>query len=43
MDRDAHDVGGWPQGRNPHRRKIGVLGWSLLILLMLVLFIVGPR
>lgn len=35
-DRDAHAVGEWPQGRNPHRRKIGVLGWSPLILFLLV-------
>ncbi|MEU1075903.1 MULTISPECIES: hypothetical protein [unclassified Streptomyces] len=43
MDRDPHDVDAWPQGRNPHRRSVGVLGWSLLLLLLLALFLFGPR
>ncbi|MFH8572280.1 hypothetical protein [Streptomyces sp. NPDC017993] len=37
------DVSSWPQGRDPQRPKIGVLGWALLVLLLVVLFFCGPR
>ncbi|WP_438297578.1 hypothetical protein [Streptomyces sp. HUAS TT7] len=36
------EVNEWPQGRNPRRRGIGVLGWALLILLMVALFTLWP-
>jgi hypothetical protein len=38
-----HEVNAWRQGRNPQRRKIGVLGWALLVLLIVALFTLGPR
>ncbi|MEW2487015.1 hypothetical protein [Streptomyces sp. NPDC048411] len=38
-----HEVNAWRQGRNPQRRKIGVLGWTLLLLLMVAVFTLGPR
>jgi hypothetical protein len=38
-----HEDPPWPQGRNPHRRKIGVLGWALLVLLGVALFTLAPR
>ncbi|MEV0222141.1 hypothetical protein [Streptomyces sp. NPDC050704] len=43
MGNDPHEVGAWLQGRNPHRRKIGLLGWTLLALFMLSLLVLGPR
>ncbi|MER5883987.1 hypothetical protein ABT160_09175 [Streptomyces sp. NPDC001941] len=36
------DAGSWPQGRNPHRRRIGPLGWALLVLLVVALFTLAP-
>ncbi|MFI0714466.1 hypothetical protein ACH4SK_28290 [Streptomyces inhibens] len=42
MEGTPHEVGEWHQGRNPQRRKIGVLGWALLILLMVALFTLWP-
>ncbi|MEV7617263.1 hypothetical protein [Streptomyces sp. NPDC089799] len=41
-DAPLHDTA-WHQGRNPHRRRIGVLGWSLLGLLLLALLTLWPR
>ncbi|MFI9585835.1 hypothetical protein ACIHCQ_29200 [Streptomyces sp. NPDC052236] len=38
-----HKVSEWHQGRDPQRRKIGVLGWALLVLLMVAVFTLGPR
>jgi hypothetical protein len=38
-----HEVNAWRQGRNPQRRKIGVLGWALLVLLVVALFTLAPR
>ncbi|MEU9984193.1 hypothetical protein [Streptomyces sp. NPDC050856] len=38
-----HGDGAWPQGRNPQRRGIGVLGWALLVLLVVALLTLGPR
>jgi hypothetical protein len=43
MGDNSHEVGGWRQGRNPQRRRIGVLGWALLVLLVVALFTLGPR
>ncbi|MER5771061.1 hypothetical protein [Streptomyces sp. NPDC001985] len=43
MENDPRGAGAWPQGRNPHRRKVGVLGWALLLMVLLVLFLLGPR
>ncbi|MGA4843759.1 hypothetical protein [Streptomyces sp. G45] len=37
------DVDAWPQGRDPRRRKVGALGWSLLVLLLVALFTLWPR
>ncbi|WP_255305867.1 hypothetical protein [Streptomyces sp. Wb2n-11] len=42
-DDTPHGAGTWRQGRNPRRRKIGVLGWALLVLLVVALFVLGPR
>nr|WP_280525062.1 hypothetical protein [Streptomyces inhibens] len=42
MGGTPHEVSEWRQGRNPQRRKIGVLGWALLIGLMVALFTLWP-
>ncbi|MET9515124.1 hypothetical protein [Streptomyces sp. NPDC002994] len=36
------EPGEWRQGRNPQRRKVGVLGWALLVLLVVALFTLWP-
>ncbi|MEV8480345.1 WhiB family transcriptional regulator, partial [Streptomyces sp. NPDC051173] len=28
-----HEAGAWHQGRDPRRRRIGIVGWTLLVLL----------
>lgn len=43
MGENPHAVSEWRQGRNPQRRKIGGLGWALLVLLVVALFTLGPR
>ncbi|MEU1217268.1 hypothetical protein ABZ424_33775 [Streptomyces sp. NPDC005790] len=42
MGDTPHETGPWRQGRDPQRRSIGVLGWALLVLLLVVLFAFGP-
>ncbi|WP_256096869.1 hypothetical protein [Streptomyces agglomeratus] len=42
MGDTPHEAGEWPQGRNPQRRKTGVLGWALLVLLMVALLTLWP-
>ncbi|MGW9025933.1 hypothetical protein ACWGQ5_17355 [Streptomyces sp. NPDC055722] len=43
MGDDSFEAGAWRQGRNPQRRKIGVLGWALLALLLIALFTLLPN
>lgn len=43
MGDTPREVSAWHQGRNPQRRKVGVLGWALLVLLMVAVFTLGPR
>ncbi|MFE9558202.1 hypothetical protein ACFYMW_30785 [Streptomyces sp. NPDC006692] len=43
MGDNPHEASAWHQGRNPRRRKIGILGWALLVLLMAALFTLWPR
>ncbi|MFG3283264.1 hypothetical protein [Streptomyces sp. NPDC048111] len=42
MEDSRHEADAWRQGRNPQRRKIGVLGWTLLILCAIALFALWP-
>ncbi|MGW0561367.1 hypothetical protein ACWDZ4_12205 [Streptomyces sp. NPDC003016] len=42
-DDTPHRAGAWRQGRGPRRRRIGVLGWAVLVLLVVALFVLGPR
>ncbi|MFV0126476.1 hypothetical protein ACLGI4_01940 [Streptomyces sp. HMX112] len=43
MGGTPHGDGAWPQGRDPQRRRIGVLGWALLVLLVVAPLTLGPR
>ncbi|MFG2297169.1 hypothetical protein [Streptomyces sp. NPDC048603] len=43
MEDVPHHDTEWRQGRNPHRRRIGVLGWALLGLLLFALLTLWPR
>ncbi|MEU1279283.1 hypothetical protein [Streptomyces sp. NPDC005805] len=42
-DHAPQDDSPWHQGRNPDRRRIGALGWALLVAVLLVLFLFAPR
>ncbi|MFD9499281.1 hypothetical protein [Streptomyces sp. NPDC060035] len=43
MGDTPHETSTRHQGRNPQRRKIGVLGWALLTLFLVAMFTLGPR
>ncbi|MEV6671393.1 hypothetical protein [Streptomyces sp. NPDC051162] len=42
MGDTPHEAGAWHQGRDPRRRRIGIVGWTLLVLLAVALFTLGP-
>ncbi|GAA2963629.1 hypothetical protein GCM10010446_56530 [Streptomyces enissocaesilis] len=41
-DEAPHRAGAWHRGRDPRRRRTGVPGWALPVLLV-SLFVLGPR